>query len=225
MRSLTRKKNGGENGYNGRDHGTKRKRGQARRGRNDVINLRVAPRMIIDPGTEIDVIGGVGWFILNVVDGMTANLGGALAGMGERRLHIVSAVTAYDHETEGPILIGHGQVAWDNQPEQTECLINSHSLRHNDVTVDDVTMRDGGKQKITISRTEVKLDFFDEKHYHSTPGNPPRMSCTPSRYTGCARSNATPSKRTIGRRRTIGYQQTTSKPRHPGKTDSHAHQR
>ena len=75
----------------------------------------------------------------------------------------MSAVTAYDHETEGPILIGHGQVAWDDQPEQTECLINSHSLRHNDVTVDDVTMRDGGKQKITISGTEVKLDFVDEK--------------------------------------------------------------
>ena len=64
-----------------------------------MINSRVAPRLIIDPGTEIDVIGGVGWSILNVVDGKTANLGGALAGMGERRLSIVSAVTAYDHET------------------------------------------------------------------------------------------------------------------------------
>ena len=83
--------------------------------------------------------------------------------MGERRLPIVSAVTAYDHETEGPILIGHGKVAWDDQPEQKECLINSHSLRHNDVTVDDVTIRDGGKQKLTITGTDVKLDFVDEK--------------------------------------------------------------
>ena len=83
--------------------------------------------------------------------------------MGEQRLPIVSAVTAYDHETEGPILIGHGQVAWDDQPEQTECLINSHSLRHNDVTVDYVTMRDSGKQKIKISGTKVNLDFVDEK--------------------------------------------------------------
>ena len=63
--------------------------------------------MIIDPRTEIDVIGGVGWFILNVVDGTRANLGGSLAGMGERRLPIVSAITTYDHETEGPILVGH----------------------------------------------------------------------------------------------------------------------
>ena len=84
-----------------------------------MINSRVALRIIIDPGTEIDVIGWVGWFILNVVDGMMANLGGALAGIGDRRLPIVSAVTAYDHETEGPILIGHGQAAWDDRPEQT----------------------------------------------------------------------------------------------------------
>ena len=71
--------------------------------------------------------------------------------MGERRLPIVYAVTAYDHEMEGRILIGHGQVAWDDRPKQTECLINSHSLRHNGITVDDVTMRDGGKKKFTIS--------------------------------------------------------------------------
>ena len=128
-----------------------------------MINSCVAPRMIINPGTDIDVIGGFGWFILNVVDGTTANLGGALVGKGERRLPIVSAVTAYDHETEGPILIGRGQVAWDYQPDQTEFLINSYSLRQNDVTVDDVTIRDGGKQKLTISGTEVKFDFVDKK--------------------------------------------------------------
>ena len=127
-----------------------------------MVNSRAAPRLIIDPGTEIDVIGVVGWFILNVVDGTTVNLGGALAGMGEQRLPIVSAVTAYDHETEGPILIGHGQVAWDDQPDQTEYIINSYYLRHNNVTVDDVMTRDGGKQKIKISGTEVKLDFVDE---------------------------------------------------------------
>ena len=119
--------------------------------------------MIIDPGKDIDVIVGVGWFILNVVDGTTASLGGSLAGIGGLRLPIVSAVTAYDHETEGPILIGHEQVAWDDRTEKTECLINSHSLRYNGITFDDVTMRDGGKKKITISGTDVRLDFVDEK--------------------------------------------------------------
>ena len=110
------RKNGGKNKSNERDHGTKRKRGRARWGQSDGINSLVAPRMIIDPGTDIDVIGGVGWFILNIVDETTANLGGALAGMGEQRLPIVSIVTAYDHEMEGPILIGHGQVAWMTDP-------------------------------------------------------------------------------------------------------------
>ena len=76
-----------------------------------MFNRREAPRVIIDPGTEINAIGGVGWCITNVVDGTTANLGGSLAGMGEQRLPIVSAVTSYDHKTQGTILIGHGQVA------------------------------------------------------------------------------------------------------------------
>ena len=70
--------------------------------------------MIIDPGMEIDVIGGVVWIILNVVDRKTADFGGSLAGMGERRIPIVSAVTAYEYEIEWTILIGHGQVAWDD---------------------------------------------------------------------------------------------------------------
>ena len=76
---------------------------------------------------------------------------------------IVSTVTAHYHETEGPILIGHGKVAWNDRPKHTECLINSHFLRNNDVMFDDVTMRDGGKKNITINGTEVKLDLFDEK--------------------------------------------------------------
>ena len=75
----------------------------------------------------------------------------------------MSAIITYNNETEGPILIGHGQDTWDDQTEQTECLINYHSLRHNDITVDDITMIDGVKQKITISGTEVKLDFVDKK--------------------------------------------------------------
>ena len=84
VRSLLRKKNGRENGSDGRNRETthKCKRGRARRGRKDVINRREAPRVIIDPGTDIDVIGGVRWCIINVADRTTANLGGALAGMG-----------------------------------------------------------------------------------------------------------------------------------------------
>ena len=73
----------------------------------------------------------------------------------ERRLPIVSAVTAYDHETEGPILIGHGQVAWNERPEHTECLINSHSLRQKYVPVDNVTMR--GRSDVINSRVAPRM--------------------------------------------------------------------
>ena len=60
VRSLLRKNNGRKKGSDGRNHGTNNKRGRARRGKKDVINRREAPRVISDPGKEIDVIGGVG---------------------------------------------------------------------------------------------------------------------------------------------------------------------
>ena len=151
-------------------------------------------------------------------------MGGALAGMGEQRLPIVSAVTGYDHETEGPILIGHGQVAWDDRPEQTECLINSHSLRQNTVTVDDVTMRYSGKQKITISGTEVKLDFVDEKTLSFNIRKPTKNELQslkihwlcPKQRNPFEENNRTPRNH----RAPADYVKTP----HPGKTDSHAHQ-
>jgi hypothetical protein len=71
----------------------------SRRGRTGIEK----PRAIIDPGTEIDVIGGVGWHVLNKVDNMDAQLDGALVGMGGRSLPLVSAATAIDHKTEGTI--------------------------------------------------------------------------------------------------------------------------
>ena len=66
------------------------------------------PRGIIDPGTEIDVIGSVGWKVLSKVDNQYAQLDGALKGMGGCSLPLVTAVTAHDHTTEGTILLGAG---------------------------------------------------------------------------------------------------------------------
>ena len=190
-----------------------------------MINRREAPRVIIDPGTDIDVIGGVGWCSISVVDGTTANLGGALAGMGERRLPIVSAITAYDHETQGLIHIGHGQVAWDGGPEHTKGLINSHSLRNNDVTVDNVTTRDGGKQNITINRTEVKLYFVDEKTLSFNIRKPTENELSSLKIHWLCPKQRDPFKENIwtplNHRAPANY----VKPQHPGKTDSHAHQR
>jgi hypothetical protein len=62
----------------------------SRRGRTGIEK----PRGIIDPGTEIDVIGGPGWHVISQIDNMNAQLDGALVGMGERTLPLVRAVTA-----------------------------------------------------------------------------------------------------------------------------------
>ena len=131
----------------------------SRRGRTG-IDL---PRGIIDPGTEIDVIGGIGWHVLSKVDNMSAQLDGALAGMGERTLPLVRAVTAYDHEKGGTILLGVGCAGYDDRAEQTESLFNSHDLRKNGIIVHDTTKRDGGEQRLEVDGIEIQLDFVDNK--------------------------------------------------------------
>ena len=51
------------------------------------------------------------------------------------------------------------------RPTQADRMYDQfYSIQNNNVTVDNVTTRDGGNQKITINGTEVKLDFVDEKN-------------------------------------------------------------
>jgi hypothetical protein len=132
----------------------------SRRGRTGIEK----PRGIIDPGTEIDVIGGTGWHVLSTIDNMNAQLDGALAGMGERSLPLVRAVTAYDHEILGTVLLGvRGCAGYDERAEQTESLFNSHDMRKNGIVVKDTTKRDGGDQRLEVDGIHVELDFVDEK--------------------------------------------------------------
>jgi hypothetical protein len=100
------------------------------------------PRAIIDAGTEVDVIGGVGWKFLSKVDSQVAQLDGALEEMGECSLPLVTVVTAHDHPTEGTVLLGAGCAGWDERPEQTESLFNSHYMRKFNVIVQ--AKRDSG---------------------------------------------------------------------------------
>jgi hypothetical protein len=62
-------------------------------------------RGLIDPGTEINVIGGPGWHVLSKIDNMNAQLDGALTGMGKCSLPLVCAVTAYIHRLLGTVLL------------------------------------------------------------------------------------------------------------------------
>jgi hypothetical protein len=95
---------------------------------------------------------------------MTAQLDRALAGMGERSLPLVRAVTAYDHSVQGTILLGVGCAGYDKRAEQTESLFNLHDLQKNGVVVDDITKRDGGEQRLTVDGIHIDdLDFVDQK--------------------------------------------------------------
>ena len=140
---------------------------QTRRGRSDG-----KPRVIIDTGTDLEVIGGVGWKVLSQVDEKTAKLDGALAGMTGRPLKLVTAVTAYDHPDFGVVLLGVGNAAWDDREEQTESLLNPHELRKFNVTVNDMARVYGGEQMLKVQTIDIPLDFIDGKtmsFYHRMP--------------------------------------------------------
>jgi hypothetical protein len=121
------------------------------------------PRAIIDPGTEVDVIGGVGWQVLSKVDNQVAQLDGALEGMGECSLPLLTAVTAHDHPTEGTVLLGAGCAGWDERPKQTESVFNSHGMQKHNVIVYDTAKRDGGLQRLEVDGVHIALDFVEDK--------------------------------------------------------------
>ena len=134
---------------------------------NPVINsgraIDESPRIVLDEGTEFEVIGGTGWVVLDQFN-KSASMAGWRSGMDGPTLPIVNAVCAYDDELSGkPILLGVGSAAWDDRPEQTEALINTHAMRGNNVIVHNVAKRDGGLQRIEIGDTIVNLEFTDSE--------------------------------------------------------------
>ena len=116
-------------------------------------------RGVIDPGTDYEVIGGVGWEVETVTN-VTTSMGGYFTDDdGRCRLPIVSAISAYEHPRLGTVLLGIGAAAWDDRPEQTESLLNSHELRLHGVEVDDKAARDGGGQKLVVDGIDIDLTF------------------------------------------------------------------
>jgi hypothetical protein len=92
-------------------------------------------------------LAGPGCHVLSTLDNMTAQLDGALAGMGERSLLLVCVVTAYNHSVQGTILLEVGCAGHNKRAKQTELLFNSQNLRKNGMIVDDTTKRDGGEHQ------------------------------------------------------------------------------
>ena len=56
-----------------------------------------------------------------------------------------------------------GGAAFDERPEQTEALINTHVMRRNNVIVHDISERDGGLQCIEVDDIQIKLLFTDDE--------------------------------------------------------------
>ena len=121
------------------------------------------PRVVLDEGTEFEVIGGKGWLVLEQFS-KSANMGGWRSGMEGPTLPIVNAVCAYDDTaTNKTIILGVGSAAWDDRSEQTEALINTHAMRKNNVVVHNIARRDGGLQRIEVGTEIVELDFTDSE--------------------------------------------------------------
>ena len=114
---------------------------------------RYPPYAVIDPGAEMEVIGGVGWRILHFPQ-KSETLNGALTGMGSEVLPTVDAVTAVEDEDGRVILLGIGEAAFDRRTTQHESLWNSHHLRSHNIVVDDVAKKDGGGQCIILKDQE-----------------------------------------------------------------------
>ena len=121
-------------------------------------------RVVIDPGTDFEVIGGVGWRVVERFNRDTS-MSGAFAGSHGASYPVVSAVTIFDSST-GPILIGIGAAAWDDRAEQNESLLNSHEMRKYGIDVDDKSERDGGTQQLTIGSHRIPLVFENERTLH-----------------------------------------------------------
>lgn len=122
-----------------------------------------SPRVVLDEGTEFEVIGGSGWLVLEQFS-KSANMGGWRSGMEGPTLPIVNAVCAYEDVASGKtILLGVGSAAWDDRPEQSEALINTHAMRKNNVIVHNIAKRDGGLQRIEVGTEIVNLDFTDSE--------------------------------------------------------------
>jgi hypothetical protein len=72
-------------------------------------------------------------------------------------------VTAYDHKTQGTVLLGAGCAGYNQREVQTESLFNSHNLRENGVIVHDTTKRDSGQRRLEVDAIHINLDFVNDK--------------------------------------------------------------
>jgi hypothetical protein len=122
---------------------------------------RSTRRVIVNPSLEIALVCAIAWTAVEELN-VNTRVFGAVQGPRGDQLSTIHAVTAYDHSTmAGIVLLGVGNAAMMENPEQIESLLNSHVLRFNGVTVHDMTERDSGRQLVQVDDLPIKLDFKD----------------------------------------------------------------
>jgi hypothetical protein len=157
----SKNKNKGKN-PSGKSHPKKKKGKKCRRSKvfRRGRTTNEVPRVIVDPGLEIALVCAIAWTPVEQLS-VNTQVFGAIQGSRGDQLSTVRAMTAYEHPTMGTVLLGAGNAAMTENPEQTESLLNSHVLRFNGVMVHDTTERDGGQQLVQVEDLIIKLDFKD----------------------------------------------------------------
>ena len=114
-------------------------------------------KLCLDTGTDSDVIGGHGWTVIER-HMETKTVGNAFMGEehSEHQLPIVTAVTAHDHPSLVPILLGVGAAAFDDQMAQEETLINLNFMGMF-IDVDERLHLQGGWQSMTVDKIEIPI--------------------------------------------------------------------
>ena len=75
----------------------------------------------------------------------------------------MNAVCAYNRQDGTAILLFFFAAAWDDRPEQTESLVNTHVMRNKNVVDINDSKRDDGLQRLKAGNEKVHLEFSDNE--------------------------------------------------------------
>ena len=116
-------------------------------------------RIIMDSGTELTLVGGTGWVPVYLSKTKTTMVGTALAKLGLTDLPLGDFLAKVTCSNGKQILIGLGGAAYNNDPNQTETLVNPNKLRAYGSEVDDRPECFGGKQRLYVEDCMISLDY------------------------------------------------------------------
>ena len=124
--------------------------------------------MIIDSGTEVTLIGGVGWKPMHISTTQTTSVGTALAADGLTSLVNGDFVTKVVTKQGQPVIIGIGGSAWNPDKDQNETLVKPNDLRSQGYDVCDTPKCFGGSQRLVVNDdTIIPFEFDNDSNITS----------------------------------------------------------